>query len=307
LAKNIETEKKIGEKNMIVVATFYKFTKLEDYREKREPLLNFCQEKGIKGTILLAEEGINSTIAGTREAINAVLAYLKSDSRLTDLEHKESFTNSLPFERMKVLLKKEIVSLGVEKVDPTLKVGNYVNPKEWNQLITNPEVVLVDTRNDYEVKIGTFKGAKNPHTNSFREFPEYVKNNLDPEKNPKVAMFCTGGIRCEKATSYLLEQGFKEVYHLQGGILKYLAEVPENGSLWEGECFVFDERIAVKHGLEKGSYDLCFGCGHPISEEDKQSEQYEENICCPHCYDSLTEEKRARQLIRKSQNKYHLN
>jgi UPF0176 protein len=292
---------------MIVVAAFYKFIKLEDYREKREPLLTFCQEKGIKGSILLAEEGINSTIAGTREAINDFFSYLKSDPRFSDIEHKESYTNSLPFERMKVLLKKEIVTLGVKFVDPTTQVGNYVNPKDWNQLITDPDVVLVDTRNDYEVKIGTFKGAKNPQTHSFREFPEYVKNNLDPEKTPKVAMFCTGGIRCEKSTSYLLSQGFKEVYHLQGGILKYLEEVPVQESLWEGECFVFDERIAVKHGLEKGTYDMCFGCGHPISESEKQSDKYEEDICCPYCYDDLTEEKRARQLMRKSQNKYHLN
>jgi len=292
---------------MIVVAAFYKFTKLEDYREKREPLLNFCQEKGIKGSILLAEEGINSTIAGSKDAINDFFSYLKSDSRFANIEHKESYTNSLPFERMKVLLKKEIVTLGVKEVDPTSQVGNYVNPKDWNQLITNPEVILVDTRNEYEFKIGTFKGAKNPHIHSFREFTDYVKQNLDTEKTPKVAMFCTGGIRCEKSTSYLLSQGFKEVYHLQGGILKYLEEIPENESLWEGECFVFDERIAVKHGLEKGNYDMCFGCGHPLSEEDKQSEKYEASVCCPYCHDDLTEEKRARQLMRKSQNKYHLN
>jgi UPF0176 protein len=291
---------------MIVVAAFYKFTKLTDYQEKREPLLKFCQEIGIKGSILLAEEGINSTIAGTREQIDQVLSYLKTDPRLADLQHKESYTNTLPFARIKVLLKKEIVTLGVEFVDPTTQVGNYVKPHDWNQLITNPEVVLLDTRNDYEVKIGTFKGAKNPHTHSFREFPEYVKENLDPQKTPKVAMFCTGGIRCEKSTSYLLSQGFKEVYHLQGGILKYLEEVPTEESLWEGECFVFDERISVKHGLEKGTYEMCFGCGHPISDQDKQSEKYEEGICCPHCYDTLTEEKKARQLMRKSQNKYHL-
>ncbi len=286
---------------MIVIATFYKFTKLTDYQEKKEPLLKYCQEKGIKGTILLAEEGINATVTGDHQAIYELLEYLKLDPRLVNLEHKESYTNAPPFERMKIVFKKEIVTLGVESVDPTEKVGTYVNPQKWNELISNPEVTVIDTRNEYEVRIGSFQGAENPHTNSFREFPEYVKNNLDPEKNPKVAMFCTGGIRCEKATSYLLSQGFKEVYHLQGGILKYLEEVPENKSLWEGECFVFDERIALKHGLEKGSYEMCYGCGHPISEEDKKSDKYEEDICCPYCYDNLTEEKKARQLMRKSQ------
>lgn len=279
----------------VIVATFYKFVKLEDCAEKKQSLLSFCQEKGIKGTIILAKEGINATIAGTRQGIDAVLELLHSDPRFAGLEYKESLSNSYPFERMKVLLKKEIVSLGVDDIDPSEKVGTYVSPQQWNQLISDPEVILVDTRNEYEVNIGSFKGSNNPHTDSFREFPEYVKHNLDPNKHKKVAMFCTGGIRCEKATSFLLKQGFKEVYHLQGGILKYLEEVPAKESLWQGECFVFDERVAVKHGLELGSYDMCLGCGHPISEAEKHSPEYEEGICCPHCFQELTEEKRIRQ------------
>lgn len=268
----------------IVIATFYKFVALTDYQEIQPSLLVFCQEQEIKGTILLAKEGINATIAGTRNSIDAVLNYLKSDPRLGDLEHKESYSNIIPFQRMKVRLKKEIVTLGVPEVDPTETVGIYVNPEEWNQLINDPEVLLIDTRNDYEASIGTFKKAINPHTDSFREFPEYVKQHFSPEKNPKVAMFCTGGIRCEKASSFMLKQGFKEVYHLKGGILKYLEQVEPEQSLWEGECFVFDERVAIKHGLEQGSYEMCLGCGHPISETDKLSPEYQEGVSCPHCH-----------------------
>ncbi|NES80556.1 MAG: rhodanese-related sulfurtransferase [Moorea sp. SIO2B7] len=285
----------------VVVATFYKFIRLEDFAQKKSPLLKHCQAQGIKGTILLAPEGINGTIAGTREGIDSVLAFLRRDSRLTDLEHKESFAKSLPFERLKVKLKKEIVTLGLPEIDPSEQVGTYVKPKDWNTLISDPEVVLIDTRNEYEVDIGTFKGAKNPKTDSFRQFQDYVDHHLDPSKQKKVAMFCTGGIRCEKASSFLLNQGFEQVYHLKGGILKYLEEVPSQESLWEGECFVFDERIAVKHGLEEGSYDMCRSCGHPISEVDQASPQYEEGICCPHCFESLTEEKRARQQEKQRQ------
>ena len=276
-----------------VVATFYKFVKLGDIAERQNSLLAYCIEQGIKGTILLADEGINGTIAGDRTAIDTVLSYLRSDPHFADLEHKESYTDSPPFERMKVRLKKEIVTLGIP-VDPNEQVGTYVHPKDWNTIISDPDVVLIDTRNDYEVDIGTFQGAISPQTKSFREFPEYVQQNLDPNKHKKVAMFCTGGIRCEKASAFMLSQGFQEVYHLQGGILKYLEEVPAEESFWEGECFVFDERIAVKHGLEEGSYDGCRGCGHPISEEDKVSEKYQQGVCCPNCFDSLTEEKKAR-------------
>ncbi|MBP0000573.1 MAG: rhodanese-related sulfurtransferase [Cyanobacteria bacterium SID2] len=291
----------------VIVATFYKFVQFPDFAEQREPLLEFCRDRQVKGTILLAEEGINATIAGSRSGVDAVLARLRRDPRFADLEHKESIAEKPPFDRMKVRLKREIVTLGQPNIDPKHRVGTYVPPQQWNQIIADPETISIDTRNDYEFAIGSFKGAKNPNTRSFREFPEYVKQNLDPSKHKKVAMFCTGGIRCEKATSYLLEQGFEEVYHLQGGILKYLEEVPEGESLWEGECFVFDDRIAVKHGLERGSYEMCRSCGHPLSQDDKTSPKYEDGITCPHCYDSLTEEKRRRQMARKQQFKHSAN
>ncbi|WP_341525965.1 rhodanese-related sulfurtransferase [Nostoc sp. UHCC 0302] len=285
----------MNSENIQVVAALYKFVKLPDFAEKRDSLLSYCQMQGVKGTILLAAEGINGTIAGSRQAVDSVLSFLRSDPRLADLEHKESYADTPPFERMKVRLKQEIVTLGLPEIDPNEQVGTYVSPQEWNDLINDPEVTVIDTRNDYEVNIGTFKGAENPQTDSFREFPDYVRHNLDANKHKKVALFCTGGIRCEKASSYMLAQGFAEVYHLKGGILKYLEEVPAAESLWQGECFVFDERVAVSHGLEEGSYELCLCCGHPISEEDKASPKYEEGISCEYCFDSLTEEKRVRQ------------
>ncbi|BAZ04443.1 oxygen-dependent tRNA uridine(34) hydroxylase TrhO [Calothrix sp. NIES-3974] len=285
----------------LIVATFYKFVRLPDFVQMQAPLQQLCVKNGIKGTILLAEEGINGTITGNRPGIDAVFNYLRQDTRFRDLESKESTATEYPFARMKVRLKKEIVTIGLPEVDPNQHVGKYVTPQEWNQLISDPEVTLIDTRNDYEVDIGTFRGAQNPQTKSFREFPDFVSKNLDPKLHKKVAMFCTGGIRCEKASSYLISQGFTEVYHLKGGILKYLEEIPPEQSLWEGECFVFDERVAVKDGLETGSHQMCVGCGHPISEEDKQSPQYEEGICCPYCVDNLTAEKRARLMEKKRQ------
>jgi len=285
----------------IVVAALYKFAALPDYKQMQPGLLDFCVDQGLKGTLLLAEEGINGTVAGARYAIDALIAHLKSDPRLADLEHKESFAESMPFYRMKVRLKKEIVTLGVPGVSPTKKVGTYVAPEDWNALISDPNVVVIDTRNNYEYDIGTFRGALDPGTTTFREFPEYVSKNLDPEKHKKVAMFCTGGIRCEKASSFMLEQGFEEVYHLQGGILKYLEAVPAEKSLWEGECFVFDQRVAVKHGLEIGMYDQCHACRHPVSAEDKASEQYVEGVSCPHCFDQLSEQKRASAAERQKQ------
>ncbi|MGK7943315.1 MAG: rhodanese-related sulfurtransferase [Microcystaceae cyanobacterium] len=278
-----------------IVATFYKFIDLPDCEGKQKELLDICQQSHVKGTILLAKEGINGTIAGDRSGIDTVLEALRSDVRLQDLEVKESVAASPPFERLKVRIKQEIVTFGQPTVNPNEKVGNYVPPQQWNELLEDPEVVVIDTRNDYEVAIGSFKGAKNPHTQSFREFPDYVQQQLDPGQHTKVAMFCTGGIRCEKASSYLLSQGFKEVYHLKGGILKYLEEISAEESLWEGECFVFDERVAVKQGLSEGSYELCLGCGYPLSAQDKASPHYEEGICCPHCYQQLTPEKRQRQ------------
>jgi UPF0176 protein len=285
----------------ITVATFYKFIKLPDVSDRQHTYLSYCQAQGAKGTILLAPEGINGTIAGTSEAVSAVLSYLRNDPLLADLEHKESYVDAPPFARMKVRLKKEIVTIGLSDIDPSEQVGTYVNPQEWNQIIQDPEVTVIDTRNDYEVSIGSFQRAKNPHTDSFREFPEYVRQNLDPKQHKKVALFCTGGIRCEKATAFMLAQGFQEVYHLKGGILKYLEEVQKSESLWEGECFVFDERVAVSHGLEPGSYEMCSSCGHPISENDHQHPHYEAGISCPQCFDSLTAEKKARLMEKKHQ------
>lgn len=279
---------------MQVVATFYQFITLPDFAEMQEPLLEHCQAQGICGTILLAAEGINGTIAGDRASIDAVLEYLRRDPRLVSLEHRESLAATPPFERMKVRLKREIVTLGQPDADPSRQVGTYVTPEEWNQLLSDPEVVVIDTRNHYEVAIGSFQGAQDPKTTHFRQFPDFVQQNLDPQQHPRVAMFCTGGIRCEKASSYLLSQGFREVYHLKGGILKYLEEVPPEKSLWEGECFVFDERVAVGHGLALGSHEMCRGCGHPISAADKASPHYEEGVSCPACASSLTEEKRSR-------------
>lgn len=285
----------------LIVATFYKFVALPDCAAKQADILTYCQQQGIKGTILLAQEGINGTISGSRTAIDAVLAFLKTDARLADLEPKESIANESPFERLKVKIKPEIVTLGKPEINPAKATGTYVNAQEWNQLITNPDVIVIDTRNEYEVSIGTFHKAANPQLDSFHEFPNYVERHLDPAKHQKVAMFCTGGIRCEKASAYLLQQGFQEVYHLKGGILKYLEEVPAEESLWQGECFVFDERIAVKHGLEPGSYEMCRSCGHPIRHADKASPHYEEGITCPYCYNTLTPEKRARQEERQRQ------
>ncbi|MEA5534991.1 rhodanese-related sulfurtransferase [Crocosphaera sp. XPORK-15E] len=283
------------------VATFYKFVSLPDFAQKQASLLAYCQNHQIKGTILLSQEGINGTIAGTSDDIEAVINYLCNDLRFADLEVKYSSAQQLPFERIKVRLKQEIVTLGMPEIDPSQQVGIYVNAKEWNQLISDNETIVIDTRNIYEVDIGSFQGAINPQTHSFREFPDYVRQNLDPKKHKKIAMFCTGGIRCEKATSFLLKEGFTEVYHLKGGILKYLEEVPPAESLWEGECFVFDERVAIKHQLEGGSYEMCLGCGYPISEEDKLSSEYEEGVSCPHCFASLNPEKLAKQREKQRQ------
>ena len=275
--------------SQIVVCALYHFVRLDDYQSLQQPLLDVMLENRVKGTLLLANEGINGTIAGERAGIDAVLKWLKSDPRLKDLDHKESYDDTYPFYRSKVKLKKEIVTMGVEGIDPNRKVGTHVPASEWNALIADPEVLLIDTRNDYEVEIGSFQNAVNPNTNSFREFPEYVEKHLDAEKHKKIAMYCTGGIRCEKSTAYLKEKGFDEVYHLQGGILKYLEEVPQEESLWQGECFVFDNRVAVNHALEKGDYDQCHACRLPITEEDKQSEYYEKGVSCPRCFDKLSE------------------
>ena len=287
--------------SQVVITALYHFVILDNYKEIRQPLLNLMLENDIKGTLLLAHEGVNGTIAGSQQSTNKLLQWLKSDPRLSELRYKSSYDNSMPFYRTRVKLKKEIVTMGVQGIDPNHVVGTYVKPEDWNALISDPDVVLIDTRNAYETSIGTFKNAIDPVTETFREFPDYVKNTLNPNKHKKVAMFCTGGIRCEKSTAYLKEQGFDEVYHLQGGILKYLEEVPQQDSLWQGECFVFDNRVSVNHSLEKGSYDQCHACRLPITDEDKKSSTYIQGVSCPHCYNKKTDAQRKRFSEREKQ------
>ena len=285
-----------------LVAALYQFVRLDDYQARREPLLEVCRNNDVMGTLLLAREGINGTIAGPDEGVRAVLSWLRSDPKLAGLEHKESWAEGgNPFYRMKVRLKKEIVTMGVAGIDPNDVVGTYVEPEDWNDLISDPDVVLIDTRNDYEVDIGTFKGAVNPKTVTFREFPQWVREQERLHNKPKIAMFCTGGIRCEKASSFMKQEGFDEVYHLKGGILKYLETVPEAESLWEGECFVFDNRVSVGHGLKPGPYDLCHACRHPISDEDKRSEHYVNGVSCPHCFGKMSAEQKQRFAERQRQ------
>lgn len=284
-----------------VVCALYKFATLDQFAELRQPLNQVMLDNEVRGTLLLAQEGINGTIAGTREGIDAVLAWLRSDPRLAELDSKESLSDVMPFKRTKVKLKKEIVTMGVEGIDPKRVVGTYVAPQDWNDLISDPDVMVIDTRNDYEYQVGTFKDAINPKTDSFREFPAYIAEHVMPRKPKKVAMFCTGGIRCEKSTAYLKEQGIEEVYHLKGGILKYLEHVAEEESLWEGECFVFDDRVTVNHQLERGGYDQCHACRLPITEEDKKSEHYAAGVSCPACFDKVSDEQKARFAEREKQ------
>lgn len=272
----------------IVIAALYQFKHLPEPTAFQRALQEVCAQNHIKGTLIVAEEGINGTVAGTREAIDHLKSFLAG--HFEALEYKESYTEALPFKRMKVHLKREIVTLGVPGIHPEKEKGTYVSPEEWNDLISDPEVMLIDTRNTYEVGIGTFRGAVNPHTRSFTEFPEFVK--AIKNKNQKIAMYCTGGVRCEKASAYMLSQGFDTVYHLKGGILKYLETIPQPESLWDGDCFVFDERVALGQGLAPGQYESCHGCRRPISEEDKASPLYERGVSCPKCYDSLTLEKK---------------
>ncbi len=285
----------------IVVCALYKFVRLGNYESLRKPLLDLMLTHRVRGTLLLATEGINGTIAGSRDGVDQVLTWLRSVPALADLECKESLSDDLPFKRSRVKLKKEIVTMGVEGIDPRHVSGTYVDPKDWNTLISDPEVLVIDTRNNYECEVGTFEGALNPQTDSFREFPEYAKQHLDKKQHTKVAMFCTGGIRCEKSTAFLRQQGFDEVYHLKGGILKYLEQVPEEESLWRGECFVFDDRVTVNHQLEPGTYDQCHGCRRPITEQDKLSDDYIAGAQCPQCCDEITDEQRTRFLEREKQ------
>lgn len=284
-----------------VVAALYHFTRIEDPAALQPQLREVCDKNGILGTLLLAREGINGTIAGSRAGIDAVLQFIRNLPDMAALEHKESFAEAQPFYRMKVRLKKEIVTIGIADVDPNDVVGTYVEPKDWNAVISDPDTVVIDTRNDYEVKIGTFKNAVDPQTQSFRQFPDYVQSHYDPAKHKKVAMFCTGGIRCEKASAYMKKLGFEEVYHLKGGILKYLEEMPKEDSLWQGDCFVFDQRVSVGHGLETGDYVLCPSCREPVGAAGRQSVQYEEGVSCPNCHDTLSDEKRAAARERQKQ------
>jgi UPF0176 protein len=258
-------------------------------------------KNNIKGSLLLAREGINGTVAGTQPSIDRLLAWIRTDPRLQNIRCKFSYDEEMPFYRSRVKLKKEIVTMGIEDIDPNRSVGTHVKPSDWNALISDPEITLVDTRNTYESAIGSFKNATKANTESFREFPQYVREKLDPITHRKIAMFCTGGIRCEKSTAYLKQLGFDEVYHLQGGILKYLEEVPESESLWQGECFVFDNRVSVDHALEKGSYDQCHACRLPITETDKQSRKYQQGVSCPACYDRNTDNQRKRYAEREKQ------
>ena len=284
-----------------VTCALYKFVALPNYGSIRHPLLKVMTDNNVFGTLLLATEGINGTISGLREDIDTLLGWLNKQPGLENIDTKESYDDEIPFYRSKVKIKKEIVTMGVEGIDPKQVVGTYVKPADWNDLISDPDVVLVDTRNDYEIEIGTFENAIDPKTTSFRDFPSWAKKNLDRDKHKKVAMFCTGGIRCEKSTAYLKGQGFEEVYHLQGGILKYLEEVPSEQTLWQGECFVFDNRVAVDHDLKRGSYDQCHACRMPITEQEKLLLNYAEGLSCLHCYGTVSDEQKQRFAQRQKQ------
>ncbi|KAK4277713.1 hypothetical protein QN277_015667 [Acacia crassicarpa] len=334
----------------LVVVSFYKFADFPDHANMRKPLKALCEELRVSGGIILAPEGINGSICGTRESVEKVLAFIQSDNRLEGLRQVESPVSpeeeaihlghsassplaageDAPFrwDHVRVKLKKEIVTLGMPSVSPIERVGKYVSPGEWNSLISDPDMVVIDVRNDYETRIGKFKGAVDPCTASFREFPSWVEDHFEltggndgkpavveannsgesvenktqnPEHMPRVAMYCTGGIRCEKASSLLLSKGFKEVYHLEGGILKYLEEVPKTESLWQGECFVFDKRVSVDHGLVQGNFKLCYGCKQPVSDADIEAPEFEYGVSCPHCFSQKSEEEKERARARQRQ------
>lgn len=286
---------------MLTVAAFYHFTRIADPAGLRAPLHAFCTAMGVKGSILVAPEGINGTIAGTRDGIDAVLSHLRGLPGFAALEHKESPAPEMPFGKMKVRLKREIVTMGQPDVDPTTGTGHYVAPADWNRVISAPDVVVIDTRNDYEVRIGTFAAAINPGTTAFGEFPAWWQANKQRFAGRRIAMFCTGGIRCEKSTNYLLGQGVTDVFHLKGGILKYLEQVPEDQSLWQGECFVFDDRVSVGHGLVPGDLTSCGACRHPLTEADRANPRYERGVACPYCAGVRSDEDRARYRERQRQ------
>ncbi len=288
----------------IVVAALYKFASLPDPAALQASLRRVCADAGICGTLIVAPEGVNGTIAGSRRGIDDVLGYLRGVPGFADLDHKESLAAEPPFYRMKVRVKKEIVTMGVDGVDPNRIAGTYVDPRDWNALIADPDVVLIDARNAYEVEVGSFPGAINPDTASFREFPAWFSRQTDLHQKRKFAMFCTGGIRCEKATAFLRQQGFDEVYHLKGGILKYLDLVPSGESRWQGECFVFDQRTALAHGNSPGSHQLCHACRHPLSPADLDSPTYVAGVSCPRCHDSSSEAQKTRFAARQTQMDY---
>lgn len=279
------------------VAALYHFTPFDDCAAIHAPLESLCLEQGVRGTLLIASEGINGTIAGTQEAIEKVLGAIRALPGCADLEVKFSTAASMPFYRLKVRIKREIVTMGQPNIDPRSIVGTYIEPQDWNALISDPDTIVIDTRNDYEVAVGTFQGAIDPKTPTFRDFPEWFRQErerlLGTGKQPKVAMFCTGGIRCEKSTAFLKQEGVDEVFHLKGGILKYLETVPSEASMWEGECFVFDQRVTVGHGLVEGNYELCHACRRPVSEEDKTSPMYEIGVSCAACYPERNDAQRA--------------
>ena len=279
---------------MLTIAALYHFTRFPDPAALKPGLLQVCAAHGVKGSLLLAPEGINGTIAGPRDGIRSVLAAIRALPGCDGLEWKESFAQSMPFGRMKVRLKREIVTMGQPDVDPLARVGNYVAPSEWNALISDPETVVIDTRNDYEVAIGTFQGAVDPGTKAFGEFPEWWQDNRERFAGKRIAMFCTGGIRCEKSTNYLLGQGVNQVFHLKGGILKYLEEVPQEASLWQGQCFVFDDRVSVGHGLVPGGLKVCGACRRPVTAADQADPVYEDGVCCPACVDEYSPDDRNR-------------
>ncbi|MCV2863310.1 rhodanese-related sulfurtransferase [Defluviimonas sp. WL0075] len=279
---------------MLTVAALYHFTRFEDPATLRGPLLDLCAREGVRGTLLLAREGINGTIAGPRAGIDAVLTHVRALPGCADLVWKESEAETMPFGRMKVRLKREIVTMGEPEIDPRAAVGRYVEPAEWNALIRANDVALIDTRNDYEVAIGTFTGAIDPGTKTFREFPDWWRANAHRFEGKRVAMFCTGGIRCEKSTSFLVSEGVEEVFHLKGGILKYLEDVPEDESLWQGGCFVFDGRVSIGHGLRPTGHDLCHACRRPLSEDEKARPEYEAGVSCHRCIGEFDDGDRAR-------------
>ena len=285
----------------LLVAAFYKFIQLDDLESLQERIESCCQENNVFGIVLLAHEGINSTIAGTREGVGKVLEFIRQDSRFADLKWKESCATKQPFRKLRVRLKKEIVTLGIPGVDPNQLVGTYIKPSEWNALISDPDVFVIDTRNHYETEIGTFKGAVDPGLDSFSQLPAWLEKKIKSGEQPRVAMFCTGGIRCEKSTAFLKQAGVKEVYHLEGGILKYLEEVPEDESLWEGECFVFDQRVAVGHGLKLTDYELCRACRFPLRPSEKQSKYFQEGVSCSRCYEQTSGDQKARFAERQKQ------